>query len=543
MTETGTLMSLPAIDGPRGFFWTSGRDGTLRVLRCCQCTRLLHPATDLCPGCGTPDPAPAQVSGRGTIVACTVNRHPFSPEHPPPYVIAIVALSEDPRVRLTTNVVGCAPEAVTVGMAVRVLFTRRHDLWLPQFEPSGETSPKVVVPEPSVPARRMAQGKRFEDQIAITGVGRSPFGRRLGRSPLSLTVEASKAAVADAGLDLSAVDGLCLYPGAAGLPGISGGGVRALEQALQVRPDWHCGAAEVPGQAGVVIAAMMAVAAGLCRNVLCVTVVGTSAVPALRAGDRRADGEAQWRLPFGATSPAHWIALCASQYMARYGADREALGWVAISARRHAARNPAALQRDPLDMPGYLSARDITTPFGLYDCDMPCDGSVAVIVSALDSAQDRARPPVRVRAVGTAIAECQSWDQGTLTHQPNVFGPAAHLWSRTDLRPGDVDLALLYDGFTFNVLSWLEALGFCGIGEAGDFVAGGERIGPGGSLPVNPHGGQLTTGRSNGFGHLAEAVVQLRGQAGARQVPGAEVAVVSTGGGIPGGCLLLTTDQ
>jgi acetyl-CoA acetyltransferase len=185
----------------------------------------------------------------------------------------------------------------------------------------------------------------------------------------------------------------------------------------------------------------------------------------------------------------------------------------------------------------------ITTPFGLYDCDVPCDGSIAIVVSALDTARDRLHPPVLVDAVGTQITERVSWDQGTLSHEPQTAGPAAHLWSRTSLRPGDVDVAELYDGFTFNCLSWLEGLGFCGLGEAGDFLADPSRIGLGGQLPLNTFGGQLSAGRTHGYGFIHEAVVQLRGDGGARQVAGAEVAVVSTGGGTPGGCFLFTSGR
>jgi acetyl-CoA acetyltransferase len=120
-----------------------------------------------------------------------------------------------------------------------------------------------------------------------------------------------------------------------------------------------------------------------------------------------------------------------------------------------------------------------------------------------------------------------------------VIGQAAHLWSRTSLRPSDVDVALLYDGFTFNAISWLEALGFCGFGEAGDWLDGGRRIALGGELSVNPHGGQLSEGRTHGFGFLYEAMVQLRHDAGDRQVVDAETAVVTSGGGTPSGVLLL----
>jgi len=124
-----------------------------------------------------------------------------------------------------------------------------------------------------------------------------------------------------------------------------------------------------------------------------------------------------------------------------------------------------------------------------------------------------------------------------------VVGPAAHLWARSRLSTSDVDVAQIYDGFTFNCLSWLEALGFCGIGEGGPWLEGGSRIALGGELPLNTGGGQLSGGRLHGFGLVHEAVVQLRGEGGERQVPGAEVALVTTGGGTPGGCALLTVDR
>jgi acetyl-CoA acetyltransferase len=393
----------------------------------------------------------------------------------------------------------------------------------------------------------MASPDKFERRVAITGIGMSAVGRRLMRPPLSLTVDACLAAIEDAGLERSDIDGLSTYPGGGLSAGGHGeGGITAVEEALRIRPTWHNGGPEIPGQIGSVITAMLAVSAGLCRHVLCFRTVWEATHAELvrtgriHEGRGRIGGDMQWRIPFAAMSAANWIGMNAAQYFHRFGGDREALAWIALNARANAARNPDAIYREPLTLEDYFNARMITTPFGLYDCDVPCDGSVAVIVSATDAAGNLRRPPVRVEAVGTQITERVSWDQGTTTHEPLVFGPAAHLWSRTDLRPGDVDVAELYDGFTFNCLTWLEALGFCGVGEAPAFLAGGTRISLTGELPLNTHGGQLSAGRTHGYGFLHEAVVQLRGDGGERQVAGAEVAVVSTGGGVPGGCMLLT---
>jgi acetyl-CoA acetyltransferase len=291
------------------------------------------------------------------------------------------------------------------------------------------------------------------------------------------------------------------------------------------------------------------VASGLCRHVLCFRTVWeatntelmrTGVLPPPSGG--RIGGDMQWRIPFGGTSAAMWIAMYASQYFHRFGASREMLGWIALNARANAARNPKAIYREPMTMDDYLSARMISTPFGLYDCDVPCDGAVAVVVSAAETARDMRSTPVFVEAVGTQVTERQSWDQGTITHLVNVFGAGAHLWSRTSLRPSDVDVAELYDGFSFNTVSWLEALGFCGVGEAADFVDGGRRIALDGELPLNTHGGQLSGGRTHGYGFVHEAVLQLRGEAGDRQVPGARVAAVAAGGGTPGGAFLLRRD-
>jgi acetyl-CoA acetyltransferase/uncharacterized OB-fold protein len=541
---------LPQLTPVNEWFWTSGADGHLRIQGCTDCGALVHPPVPICPVCRSRSWAPTVVSGRGTVVGCSVNHHRWLPGFDPPYAIANVALAEDATVHLTTNVVGCDPADVRVGQEVVVRFEQHDDVWLPLFEPTGATDPVDRVPEPTRPTPRPpVSDDRFEHRAVLSGIGRSAIGRRLMVDPLSLAVDACLAAVADAGLTLDDIDGLSTYPGAVGV-GMSEGGVTAVEEALRLRPTWINGGGDLPGPGGAVIAAMLAVASGLCRHVLCFRTVWESTFAALgRSGSGGGGGGGgggrtsgvmhEWRAPFGAMSAANWIALQASQYLHRYGATRELLGTIAVNGRTHAARNPHAIYREPMTMDDYLAARPITTPFGLYDCDVPCDASIAVVVSAADVARDLPHPAILVEAVGTQITERVSWDQGTLTHEPQVIGQSAHLWTRTDLRPADVDLALVYDGFTFNAVSWIEALGFCGFGEAQDWLDGGRRIALDGELPVNPHGGQLSEGRTHGFGFVHEAVAQLRHAAGDRQVPSARTAVVTTGGGTPSGVLLL----
>jgi acetyl-CoA acetyltransferase/uncharacterized OB-fold protein len=550
-SDTPLVRPLPDVTPQNEYHWTAGRDGVLRVQRSARCGALLFPPVPVCPHCGSTEIEVVEVSGRGTIVGCTVNEHQWFPTMPTPYVIAIVALEEDDRVRLTTNIVGCHPYDVHVGMRVAVQFEQQGDVWFPLFAPTGDAEAGPLPDDdPSwFRPRRMTSPEKFEDRVAITGIGMSQVGRRLMRDPLGLAIEACRAAIADAGLEPDDVDGLSTYPGPGLAGGFSEGGVSAVEFALRLRPTWFSGGSETPGQSGAIVNAMLAVASGLCRHVLCFRTVWESTFAELQRqgrggghGGARIGGDMQWRIPYGAGSAANWIGMNASLHMHRYGTPRESLGWIALNARRNAGLNPTAIYRDPLTMDDYLAARAITTPFGLYDCDVPCDGSTAVVVSAIDAARDLARPPVLVEAVGTQITEPVSWDQGTLEHEPMLAGPASHLWSRTDVTHDDVDLALLYDGFTFNCLSWIESLGFCGLGEGKDFVEGGTRIALDGELPLNTHGGQLSAGRLHGFGFVHEAIVQLRGDAGERQVDGARVAVVSTGGGTPGGCLLLRSD-
>ncbi|MFJ3774576.1 thiolase C-terminal domain-containing protein [Streptomyces sp. NPDC090075] len=553
---------LPLVTPWNEFYWTSGADGRLRVQECASCTALVHPPQPVCPRCRDTEPRPREVSGSGTLFGFTVSHRFGLPGLPLPLIVAQVALDEDSRVRLATRLVDCTEDELRLGMRMEVAFEQVEDVWLPLFRPAAQQPAEPApLPEDELPAeearalvRRLSprlplKGSKFEDRAVLSGVGQSALGRRLMKDPLALTVEACRAAVADAGLTMDDIDGLSTYPGGGFDHGFGEGGVTALEAALRLRPAWFNGGGETPGPGGSVIAAMLAVSAGLARHVLCFRTVWQSTHGQLLregrlhpSGSGRIGGDMGWGMPFGASSAAHLLAQTAQRYFHRYGATRETLGWIALNQRANAALNPTAVYRDPLTMDDYLDARTITTPFGLYDCDVPCDASVAVVVSAADTADDLRVRPVRVEAVGTRIVERLEWDQSTSTHEPQVMGPAAHLWTRTTLRPADVDVAQLYDGFTFNCLSWIEALGFCGIGEAKDFLDGGKNIARDGVLPLNTHGGQLSHGRTHGMGLLHEAVVQLRGEAGARQVADARVAVVSSGGLTPSGVMLLRAD-
>lgn len=401
----------------------------------------------------------------------------------------------------------------------------------------------------------MVEASALEKRAAVTGIGQSAVGRRLGLDPLGLTADACLAAIEDAGLTREQIDGLSTYPGGnmPGAPGFTGAGVTEVQDMLRLELDWFSGGSELPGQLGAVINACAAVATGLARHVLCFRTVWESTAQGggRRAGigtggggSYKASGFMQWNLPYGAASAAVWIGMMAQRHFHEFGTTREQMAQIALNARKNAALNPAAVYREPMTLDDYMAARMISEPFCLYDCDAPVDGSTAIIVSAVDAAGDCRKPPLRVEAVGSALRGRPSWDQFDDLTTMALRDAGAMLWERTDLKPSDVHVAELYDGFSFIAMAWLEALGFCEKGASGPFIEGGDSIALDGPLPLNTHGGQLSAGRLHGFGMMHEACLQLWGEGGERQVPGdPSVAVAAAGGGPLGGCLLLTSED
>jgi acetyl-CoA acetyltransferase len=375
----------------------------------------------------------------------------------------------------------------------------------------------------------------IEDKALISGSGASAAGRRLGRDPWSLTADAALAAIADAGLSPDQIDGIATYPGAVGsTPGITGAGVEDVRSMLGLKTRWHAGGSELPGQLGSVVNAMLAVAGGLADHVLCFRTVWESTAQT-QLGSRQAAMRSgvvrelnQWMDPYGAGYPTYG-ALQMRRYMHESGATREQLGQIAVVARANAAMNPRAAYRTPMSLDDYLGSRMISDPLCLYDCDVPVDGSIAFVVSRADSPDVDRRRSIKVEAIGSAAGFDES---------------AAMMWSRTRLKPADVRLAEIYDGFSILAVIWLEALGLVPRLKAGQFLEGGERISRTGELPMNTGGGQLSGGRLHGYGQLHQAFQQLRGEAGALQVPKRpEVAVVSSGAGTFTSCLLLSSGE
>lgn len=400
----------------------------------------------------------------------------------------------------------------------------------------------------------------------VSGIGISRIGRRTGISARELTLESARAAIADAGLEPGDIDGVT---------SLGETPPRATARALGFEPRYRGGGVTDGGLLSPVMSAALAVAEGRARHVLVyrtVAMLGGSVLQGEGAApddtdelDDEADDEADdgaddsgggedlsalsstmgdmsTLVTYHAYSAANWLAMHARRHMHLYGTTKEQLGWLAVNSRRNAALNPRAVYRDPITMDDYLAARVVSTPFGLLDCDVPVDGSIAVVISVPEHAAacDHA---VRIEAYGGAWPQGRDAGWVDRPDYPKMASAdaAAQLWSRTSLRASDVDVAELYDGFTFLTFAWLEALGLCGEGEAGPFVEGGTRIALDGELPLNTYGGQLSAGRMHGYWVLHEACVQLRGEGGERQVPGEpEVAVATNGGGPIAGALLLT---
>ena len=394
----------------------------------------------------------------------------------------------------------------------------------------------------------------FEKDAIISGLGISRVGRRTGIPGLELTLDAARHAIADAGLNPSDIDGIATLGDVPRAEVTAGLGIEAANQSSGF---------DTGGVISPVMSAMLAVAEGRARHVLVYRTVqmlggsmlggGAPMEPSVLtnppvephvSGTRRKLGSIDdigELLAAHAYSASNWVAMHCRRHMALYGTTKEQLGWLAINSRRNAGLNPLAAYRDPMTMEDYLSSRPVSTPLSLYDCDVPVDGSIALVVSRADYAPDCPNRTINVEAIGGA------YGSGGWFHRddfPNMASTeaAAQMWSRTDLTPADVQVAEIYDGFTYLTFAWLEALGLCGTGEAGPFVEGATRIALDGELPLNTYGGQLSAGRMHGYWLLHEACLQLRGQAGDRQLARRpEVALAAAGGGPIAGCMVLTS--
>jgi acetyl-CoA acetyltransferase len=327
-----------------------------------------------------------------------------------------------------------------------------------------------------------------------------------------------------------------------------GGNAMAIGQLLGIMPLDYFYSSTLLGPAFVepAIMAISAVASGLAHTCVAVRLIrqfgGANARPSAEGGSgpMRVGGDSQFSAPFGAGAAGATIgAFQMQRHMQQYGTTYEQFAANAVIARQYASLHPEAIFREPMTVDDYLESRFVSEPLRLLDCDYPVDSSAAVIFTTAERARDLRQKPVMVEAF--ALSAIRDFDMSLI--DDFTWNSPAHcaerMWSRTDLAPDDVDSAHLYDGFSIITFEWLEALGFCGRGESGPFIEDGNtRLD--GAIPLNTDGGAINFGRRHGANFCIEAVRQIRGQAGERQVPGAEVSVWSNAVGCFSGCVLLT---
>ena len=365
--------------------------------------------------------------------------------------------------------------------------------------------------------------------VALVGAAECDLGVT-GLPVLTLQAQAVTRALDDAGLTLADVDGLATC-------GVSRFSAGQVAEYLGLQPAWI----DSTFAGGAVFEMFVARAAQAVMAGQCSTVVISYASNQRSAGSRSLAGvidpampEAQFETPYGPLYPVSYYAMVAQRYLEFYGVERDVLAEVAVAAREWARLNPAAYRFDApaLTVADVLGAPSVSRPLGALDCCLVTDGGGAVVLTTLERARDLRLRPVRVLGYGEASTNVSMTGHDDLL-RTGAADAGARAFARAGLGPGDVDVVEVYDSFTISVLLTLEGLGFCGRGEAADFVRGG-RIRPGGSFPLDTNGGGLSYCHPGQYGVLllVEAVRQLRGECGRRQVADAKVALVHGTGGI-----------
>jgi acetyl-CoA acetyltransferase len=382
----------------------------------------------------------------------------------------------------------------------------------------------------------------LSDKTAIAGVGWTEFSHNSGRSELRLTLEAITAALADAGLSPKDVDGLCTFTldNNAEIEVFANLGGKDLK--FFSRIDYGGGGACAPLQQ-----AAMAVASGIAEVVVCYRGMNERSeyrfgAGAVTSGTTPVRSWVNLHAMQGLRTPAASLALIMRRYMHEYGATEEDFGRVAVSARRHAATNPAArFYEKPITLDDYMVCKMIADPFRLYDCCQESDGAVAIVVVSAERARDLKKTPVLIRAAAQGASDHQrnmnAYYERDISQAAESKLVSEQLYRQAGLTPADMDAAIIYDHFGPTVLMSLEAYGFCGRGEAKDFIRNGA-IEVGGRLPVNTNGGQVGEAYIHGMNGIAEAVRQLRGEA-ANQVEGAKHVLATAGLGVPTSAVIL----
>jgi acetyl-CoA acetyltransferase len=357
----------------------------------------------------------------------------------------------------------------------------------------------------------------------MIGAGYTGLTRKPERSAAELAVESCKNAAADAGLNPASIDGLYLQTHHGKSPDVS-----AIAARIGIRDvHWSCdGGLGV----GALARAAQAIDAGECSSVLVCKLMDTIApinTPVIDPSTGRVSGPEQFEVPYGLGYTMQRVGFLMRRWMERYAIKAEQIGWLAVAQRRHALLNPRSVFSDPLTLDEYMSSRWIAEPVRLLDCDYPVNGAFAYLLARDDIARGLSSDPVWLLGwAGPGMGD-------TIPHLRPEDPPGPNRWVKelyrdTGLSPSDLDVWMLYDGFSFLAMQWMEALALVEPGESGAYVDGGARIAHTGEHPLNTHGGQLSEGRMHAAGHILEAFQQVRGTAGARQARRADRAVITS---------------
>ena len=389
------------------------------------------------------------------------------------------------------------------------------------------------------------------NRVAAVGVGYSTTGRRTGLTSRQLAVQAATAAMRDAGMTPKDIDGASMLWTVSGAapPGLDVVDSMDIAHMLGIGPlnFWNSGAG--PAYIGPAVQAVAAIKSGFCHTVLSMRVIRqklTAAEMLAQDTDSKPDyveDDFQFVAPFGSIAPLQAIAaMPAQRHMDLYGTTEEHFGRHVVAQREWASHNPDAIFRTPLTLDDYFASRYISKPVRLLDCDYPVDSASAIIYTTEERARDFAKKPVFAESTAFSSVKYLTFENLDDIIENSPDHCARNLWARTDLKPKDVDCVQLYDGFTIIVFQWLEALGFCGRGEAGPFIAEGHTA-MGGRLPLNTDGGACNVGRRHGANFCIESIRQLRGgESGVRQVPDAKVALWANAVGSFSGAMLMTAE-
>ncbi|MFT4562472.1 MAG: acetyl-CoA acetyltransferase [Gammaproteobacteria bacterium] len=377
----------------------------------------------------------------------------------------------------------------------------------------------------------------LRDQAAVSGVGETAYTRESDRSQLSLTLEAALNAILDAGLDPKDIDGVIPY---------ASGGVVAEDFITNFGiADLRYSAQTPMGGASAVAAlqsATMAVATGVAKHVL--ITLGRGSISGGRISDQLTRMPqmrlvSEFEMPIGTNAPAQFYAHMARRHMELYGSTSLQFAEVALACRGHAQLNERAMMRKPMSLADHQNSRMIAEPFRLFDCSLEGAGAAAVVISSAERAKDLRRAPIYIGG----IAEGHPDSPSAITQRQDltrlgIANAAPIAFEMAGVTHNDIDVAEIYDCFTYMVLCQLEDIGFCAKGEGGHFVADG-RIRLDGELPINTHGGLLSEAHMGGMNHIVELVRQLRGACGERQVANAEVGLVTGFGDLGDGSIAI----